>query len=452
MPDNKISEITRLRLFEAFEAQELNWSGRMRDADFLSRSFDLQALPSSDARFKTMAGDVQMHTTNFEDWDKNWIYQDKRLNLLWVDDKKFLHFLSQLVHPLVRKPEESPSLVKQINEFLWIDGFELAATRQISGVPVYEGREIPDEHEDELSQQAAPYAFVWDSRLLEARPQHSRVEHPTVADDLIAAIIEKGIDLQSALISNAADDRLHLAVSRLLECVKPPDGLVREGVLLMRFRTLEAFAAQYANPNFEAHGDVQALMLDLIRSTEDLVSEYPSLRQVEANRHALQFQAQPETLLEFRAHIAALVEAARGSSLVHPTAVSALEEGMSEFDALSEAAHTASNREARDALLSKRSVLAGLQTLDHKNFAAVVVDRAEKVLTPSLQVALHAASVPDSSVRRSIEEKSEYSLNFGIIRLAISIVHPVEGLASFALNLKSLVRRLRVVEGKTIPE
>ncbi|MGH6974819.1 MAG: hypothetical protein ACRED7_07565 [Stellaceae bacterium] len=58
---NEISEITRRNLFDEMRLAKINWSGRLSESDFLGRVFDLDGLPSHDIRFKTMAGDIQMH-------------------------------------------------------------------------------------------------------------------------------------------------------------------------------------------------------------------------------------------------------------------------------------------------------------------------------------------------------------------------------------------------------
>ena len=60
---------------------KLRWAGRLTDAEFLSRLYDLDALPSNDERYDSMRGDVYQHTENNDDWSADWIFDDPRLGL-----------------------------------------------------------------------------------------------------------------------------------------------------------------------------------------------------------------------------------------------------------------------------------------------------------------------------------------------------------------------------------
>jgi hypothetical protein len=57
----KISQIKRRDIVDAITVEEINWSGRMEEAEFLSRLFNLGSLPSTDRRFKDAAGDIWQH-------------------------------------------------------------------------------------------------------------------------------------------------------------------------------------------------------------------------------------------------------------------------------------------------------------------------------------------------------------------------------------------------------
>ena len=45
---NEISEITRRNILDALRLQQVQWEGRLGESAFLSRVFDLSALPSVD--------------------------------------------------------------------------------------------------------------------------------------------------------------------------------------------------------------------------------------------------------------------------------------------------------------------------------------------------------------------------------------------------------------------
>jgi hypothetical protein len=76
---NKISQITRRNIFDFIKVEGFWWAGRLEEADFLSRIFDLEAIESSDSRYPNAAGDIWQHRVNNpDDWEDNWIFQDER--------------------------------------------------------------------------------------------------------------------------------------------------------------------------------------------------------------------------------------------------------------------------------------------------------------------------------------------------------------------------------------
>ena len=97
-----ITSVTRRDILDAIKLESIQWNGRLEEAEFLSRLFDLHALPSTDRRFKDAAGDIWQHRVNNLDWDDDWIFYDDRFNLLSGDDEMFLRFLCETIHPVVR--------------------------------------------------------------------------------------------------------------------------------------------------------------------------------------------------------------------------------------------------------------------------------------------------------------------------------------------------------------
>ena len=66
----RITEVTRRRLIEGLDERRTVWSGVLDDAEFLGRLYDLDALPSSDPRFRSARGDIFQHrVANPLDWD-----------------------------------------------------------------------------------------------------------------------------------------------------------------------------------------------------------------------------------------------------------------------------------------------------------------------------------------------------------------------------------------------
>ncbi|MEG1026739.1 MAG: abortive infection family protein [Flavobacterium sp.] len=139
---NRITLITRRNIFDFMQVEKFWWAGRLEECDFLSRMFDLEKMPSYDSRFENAAGDIWQHRVNNSyDWDDNWIFTDKRFNLLNCDDSIFLNFLSEMLHPIVRgESAEVNKLLQIFNENLKEDNFELAEKSRISGRPIFIGR------------------------------------------------------------------------------------------------------------------------------------------------------------------------------------------------------------------------------------------------------------------------------------------------------------------------
>ncbi len=140
---NKITEITRKNIFDFIQIENIHWSGTLDEADFLSRIFNLSELPSDDSRFNDAAGDIWQHRINNPgDWPNNWIFTDKRFNLLNCDDSIFLRFLCEMIHPIVRQnTSEIAKLIQLFNINLQEDNYEIIEITRISGKSIYAGRQ-----------------------------------------------------------------------------------------------------------------------------------------------------------------------------------------------------------------------------------------------------------------------------------------------------------------------
>lgn len=138
-----ISQITRRDIIDAILVEEFDWCGRMEETQFLSRLYNLAALPSDDSRFEDAAGDIWQHRVNNDDWDDDWVFYDQRFGLMNGDDEAFLAFLCETIHPVVRPdPSEAERICQLYNQYLRNDGFQIVEKSRMSGKPVFIGRYV----------------------------------------------------------------------------------------------------------------------------------------------------------------------------------------------------------------------------------------------------------------------------------------------------------------------
>ena len=138
-----LSLITRRNIADWISVENVNWSGRLEEPNFLKRIFDVDAMPSHDGRFKTASSDIWQHRVNNNDWSNDWVFDDSRFELMTGPGETFLRFLCEMVHPVVRNDvEEVARLLESVNEFLRPDGVELFESSRISGRPVFAARRL----------------------------------------------------------------------------------------------------------------------------------------------------------------------------------------------------------------------------------------------------------------------------------------------------------------------
>ena len=135
---NEISEVTRRAIIDFVSTSGIDWAGRLPEDDFLARLYDLTSIPSSDYRMRTAAGDIHQHRVNWRDWENDWVFYDRRFNLLRAPDEEFLRFLCETVHPVVRPDSDhARQVVESYNRELAKDGWTLVEAKFISGKPIF---------------------------------------------------------------------------------------------------------------------------------------------------------------------------------------------------------------------------------------------------------------------------------------------------------------------------
>lgn len=140
---NTISETTRRDILDELSLRRYEWAGRLPEAEFSARVWDLSAIRSRDPRHRTVAGDIHQHRDSWCDWDDDWIFHDTRFNLVGCEDDRFLRFLTTMVSPVVRSPGDDPSeIVEMLNGFLAVDGWELYVSGSHGSRSKFEARRI----------------------------------------------------------------------------------------------------------------------------------------------------------------------------------------------------------------------------------------------------------------------------------------------------------------------
>lgn len=133
-----ISEVTRRSIIDYLTISGISWSGRLQEDEFLGRLYDLSTMPSTDRRVRNAASDIRQHRVNWNDWSDDWVFTDSRFNLLHESDERFLRFLCETVHPVVRPDtDEVLSLVDYYNQKLTVDGWRIVEVKRVSGKPIF---------------------------------------------------------------------------------------------------------------------------------------------------------------------------------------------------------------------------------------------------------------------------------------------------------------------------
>jgi hypothetical protein len=139
----QISEITRRDLWEALAG--VPWWGRLEEIDFLRRLYPLDELESEDPRFRRAASDIIQHRVANADWSDDWVFTDERFGLTDGEDEALLRFLSEMLHPAVRKGKEAEAIIAAVNPLLRSDGYQIVPKGAISGRPVFGWTRLDEE-------------------------------------------------------------------------------------------------------------------------------------------------------------------------------------------------------------------------------------------------------------------------------------------------------------------
>lgn len=188
-----VSRRARRNIIDGLKVDNIAWMGTLEDVEFLQRLWNLEEMPSTDSRYKDAAGDIWQHRRNNHDWDDDWIFEDRRFDLVDGPADRFLGFLAEMVHPVVR-PDRNQSLemVRAFNDQLRPEGWMLVEVEKIAGRPRFVAQAIGE---------------IGGRSVLRAR---------SVADALDAAWMHKEIER----LENAVDRDPALAIGTAKELVE----------------------------------------------------------------------------------------------------------------------------------------------------------------------------------------------------------------------------------------
>jgi hypothetical protein len=176
---------------------------------------------------------------------------------------------------------------------------------------------------------------------------------------------EKVIEALGSITDNNADDIVKRAITRLSESLLSSSTEMAEGILLMRANTLSAHRRAYADPGSERERAIRAVFDDLSSSVENLVDCYPGIRQITANRLALDMQAEQAPEVEIAIH--EITEIARRSPAVGPSAPAALDTGREDVRDLTERLERETNQARAADYIATRGQIVASRLLDATN-------------------------------------------------------------------------------------
>ncbi|TGP40607.1 hypothetical protein EN871_27730 [bacterium M00.F.Ca.ET.228.01.1.1] len=229
-----LAKQVRINILDGLRLTDMAWFGQLNDVEFLSRLFELEQLPSTDARFKNAAGDIWQHRMNNDDWSRDWVFSDGRFNLVDGPAERFLRFLCEMVHPLVRPEREDViEIVSLFNEQLRQAGWELYEEERIAGRPRFAYRRLTDSGSHVVSRArtvADALDAGWMAKEIE-RLEHAVERDPALAIGTAKELIEtccKTILTKRGIEFGKSDDLGDLTKKVTKELKLVPEGISDE--------------------------------------------------------------------------------------------------------------------------------------------------------------------------------------------------------------------------------
>ena len=275
-----VSEATRRSIIRTIKEENICWSGRLDDVDFLSRIYDLDQISSNDYRFENAKGDIYQHRINNDDWLDDWIFNDPRFNLLHCPDIEFLRFLCEMINPIVRSnTEEVTKLLEFFNEKLASEGYAIAPTTTRFGNVRFEARGILaetisalDEMEDISREINSDYLRRGILRMTTALKKRDFELAIGSAKEFVETICKIILNEKNVPITDKENlpKLIHLTIKHVSPFDEGPlDEKSKEIIkkILGSLSTLTQSLAELRNLGGTGHGKIDCITLELMHAT-----------------------------------------------------------------------------------------------------------------------------------------------------------------------------------------
>jgi hypothetical protein len=268
---------------------------------------------------------------------------------------------------------------------------------------------------------------------------------PVLAEAIIIELREKIIEAIGSLNGNNADDAVIRGIIRLSQSLQSSPSEIAEGILLMRANTLSAHKRAYADPGSERERAIRAILDDLSSSVDNLVDCYPGIRQINANRLALDMQA--EQAPEVEIVVEKITEIARMSAAVGPSGSVALDTGRDEVRDLTEKLDRETNLARAADYIATRGQIVASRLLDATNFVSATLQSVGSELSGiSSDTWKEVRKSLPKAVGRGLSNGTEKALETLVekgpmVALAYWLVGPLAALAILVPRLKGHARK-----------
>jgi hypothetical protein len=333
----------------------------------------------------------------------------------------------------------------------WIEERK-AQLRKIPEEESIEDTDKSDADQSILVQRPSSHRFDRLGNRIEATPVREPPFDAILAETIIIELRKKAIDALGSLTENNADDVVRRAIIRLSESLQSSPNEIAEGILLMRANTLSAHRRAYADPGSERERTIRAVLDDLSSSVDNLVDCYPGIRQINANRLALDMQA--EQAPEVDTAIDEITEIARRSPAVGPSAPAALDTGRDDVRDLTEKLERETNLARAADYIATRGQIVASRLLDATNFASATLQSVGSELSGISadtwkEVRKSLPKAVGTGLSKGTEKALESLVEKGpIVALAYWLAGPLAALAVLVPRLKGHAQKANEIKDK----